>query len=381
MRQNFFEKGRTLLARLTIKELYALIKSTDAYKALPAKVSNQVVKQIIHDWKAWKEAVIAYRQDTTKFLGEPKIPKYKHKALGRNLLTYDVQSIGQRGKNKNNGLLVLSQTNITVNTAAKDVIEVRVVPSTASYVVEVVFEKPVSLAELSLKLVAGIDLGLDNLATLVSNKPGFRPILVDGKKLKSINQGYNKRKAHLQSKLAQGKHSSKQIQQITYKRNKRVDNYLHLTSRLIVNRLVEEGIGKLVIGQNESWKQKIELEKKNNQNFVNIPHTKLIDTIAYKAQLVGIEVVVTEESYTSKTSFLDLEPVGKHESYQGRRVKRGLFKSAIGTLINADVNGAFNIIRKVSGNEPFLEVSDRVEVFAVSPVRVSPVRKPTRKVS
>jgi putative transposase len=184
-------------------------------------------------------------------------------------------------------------------------------------VVEVVFEKPITITELNPKLIAGIDLGLDNLVTLVSNKPGLRPILVDGKKLKSINQGYNKRKAHLQSRLAQGKHSSKQIQQITFKRNKRVDDYLHLTSRIVVNRLVEEEIAKLVIGQNQSWKQEIELGRINNQSFVNIPHAKLIEMITYKAQLVGVEVVVTEESYTSKTSFLDLEPVGKQESYPG----------------------------------------------------------------
>jgi len=370
-----------LSARLNIKELYALVKSTDAYKAMPAKVSNQVIKQVLHDWTAWKESVLAYRESPTKFFGEPRIPKYKHKTLGRNLLTYDVQSIGQKGNQKNNGLLVLSQTNITVQTQAIDVIEVRVVPSTASYVIEVVHERSVTLAELNPKLIAGIDLGLDNLAALVSNKPGFKPILVDGKALKSINQGYNKRKAHLQSKLEKGKYSSKLIQQITYKRNKRVDDYLHKTSRMIVNLLVEVGIGKLVIGHNQEWKQSIELGKRTNQNFVNIPHAKLIEMITYKAQLFGLEVVVTEESYTSKTSFLDLEPVGKHESYQGRRVKRGLFKAASGILINADVNGAFNIIRKASGNEPFLEVNDRVGVFAVSPVRVSPVRKPTDKVS
>jgi putative transposase len=293
---------------------------------------------------------------------------------------YDNQSIGQRGKNKNNGLLHLSQTNIVVQTRALDVVEVRIVPRVASYVIEVVYEKPLMLAELNPKLIAGIDLGIDNLAALVSNKPGFVPTLVDGKHLKSINQGYNKKVAQLKSKLPGPSQTSKRIQQITFKRNKQVDDYLHKSSRLIVNRLVDSGIGTLVIGKNLNWKQEVELGKKTNQTFVSIPHARLIEMMTYKAELVGIKVVITDESYTSKTSFLDLEPVEKRESYQGKRMKRGLFRASKGALINADVNGAFNIIRKVSGNEPFNEASNRVEVFAVSPVRVYPVRKTIRKV-
>ncbi len=380
MRQNFFEKGRHLNDRLTIKELYAVLKPTEAYRALPAKVSNQVLKQVIHDWTAWKEATVAYFEDRSQFQRPPQIPKYKHKTCGRNLLVYDNQSIGQGGKKKNNGLLHLSQTDVVVQTGALDVVEVRVVPRTASYVIEVVYEKPVSLAELNPKLIAGIDLGIDNLAALVSNQPGFVPSLVDGKYLKSINQGYNKKVAQLKSKLQCPCQTSKRIQQITFKRNKRVEDYLHKASRFIIDRLVEARISQLVIGKNPNWKQEVELGKKTNQTFVSIPHAKLIEMISYKAELVGIKVVVTDESYTSKTSFLDLEPVEKRQSYQGKRVKRGLFRASNGVLINADVNGAFNIIRKVSGNEPFSEVSDRLEVFAVSPVRVSPVRKTTQKV-
>ena len=158
--------------------------------------------------------------------------------------------------------------------------------------------------------------------------------------------------ARLQSQLETGKYTTRQIQQITLKRNKRVENYLHQTSSLIVKRLVDEQIGQLVIGKNEKWKQNVELGKKTNQTFCSISHAKLIDTIAYKAQLVGIEVTVTEASYTSKCSFLDLEAIGKQESYQGKRVFCGLFRSVEGTLINADVNAALKIIRKVSPNSP-----------------------------
>lgn len=203
MRQNYFDKGRHLSDSLTLKELYSVLKPAEAYKALPAKVRARIIKQVIYDWSACQEATLAYLDDSSKFRYLPQIPKDKHKTCGRNVLVYDNQSIGQRGKNKNNGLLHLSQTNIVVQTRTLDVVKVRVVPRVASYVIEVVYEKPVSLAQLNPKLGAGIDLGIDNLATLVSNKAGFVPTLVV-EYLKSINQGYNKKVAFIKSKL-QGK--------------------------------------------------------------------------------------------------------------------------------------------------------------------------------
>ncbi|MEG4331199.1 transposase [Microcoleus sp. AT9_A2] len=379
-RQHFFDSGSKVGSARSLKQLYAILKTTADYKSLLAKISNQVLKQVIHDWEAWKKSIKAYYRDIHQFSSPPLIPKYKHKNCGRNLLIYDNQSIGQRGKNKNNGLLHLSQSDIIIATKAQDVIEVRIVPATATYVVEVVYEKPVTLVDLNPQLIAGIDLGIDNLVALASNKPTFTPTLYDGKHLKSINQGFNKRRAFLQSKLEKGKNTTPQIQQIIFKRNKRVENYLHQTSSLIVKRLVDAQIGQLVIGKNVGWKQNLQLGKKTNQTFVAIPHAKLVEMITYKAELVGIKVTVTEESYTSKCSFLDLEPVGKQESYQGKRVKRGLFRSGNETLINADVNAALNMIRKVNGNSPFEECSNRIEVFAVSPVRVSPVRKEPQKI-
>ncbi|MGB7711856.1 MAG: transposase [Microcoleus sp.] len=373
MRQHFFKSGSRVGAGLNLKQLYAIVKSTNDYKSLPAQVSNQVLKQVIHDWSAWQKTLGAYYRESHLFSARPKIPKYKHKTCGRNLLIYDRQSLGQRGKKKNNGRLHLSQTDIIIATKAQDVIEVRIVPKTANYIVEVVYEKPVTLVDLNPKLIAGIDLGIDNLVGWASNKPTFTPTLYDGKHLKSINQGFNKRLAFLQSQLEKGKYTTRQIQQITLKRNKRVENYLHQTSSLIVKRLVDAEIGQLVIGKNVKWKENLELGKKTHQIFVAIPHAKLIEMIAYKAELVGIKVTVTEASYTSKCSFLDLEPVGKQESYQGKRVFRGLFRSVRGTLINADVNAALNMIRKVSVNSPFQGCSNCLEVLAVSPVRVSPV--------
>ncbi|MEG4962305.1 MULTISPECIES: transposase [unclassified Microcoleus] len=381
MRKHFFKSGYQVGCARSLKSLYAILKPTADYKSLPAQISYQFFKQVLHDGDAWKKSIMAYSRDVHQFLFLPKIKKNKAKICARNLLIYDNQLIGKRGENKNNGLLHLSQGDIIIVTKAQEVIEVRIVSATASYVVEVVYKKPVTLVDLNPQLIAGIDLEIDNLVVLTSNQLTFTPTLYDGKYLQLINQCFNKRRAFLQSKLDQGKYTARQIQQITFKRNKGVKNYLPQTSSLMVKGLVDEKIGQLVIGKNVAWKQNLALAQKTHQTFVVISYAKLREMIAYKAELVGIEVTVTEESYTSKCSFWDLEPVGKQESYQRKRVKRGLFRSLNQTLINSNVNAALlNMIKKINGNSPFEECRNRIEVFAVSPVRVDPVRKEPQKV-
>jgi putative transposase len=171
---------------------------------------------------------------------------------------------------------------------------------------------------------------------------------MNGRPVKSVNQYYNKKRARLQSTLKGNRKTSNNLEKLTNKRTRKIDAYLHTASRRIIDLLVSEGIGTLVIGKNEQWKQETNMGKRNNQNFVSVPHARFIDLLTYKAELVGIRVVLTEESYTSKCSFLDDEEIGKHEHYEGKRIKRGLFRSQFGRLINADVNGAYNIIRKVA---------------------------------
>ena len=197
------------------------------------------------------------------------------------------------------------------------------------------------------KRYAAIDLGLNNLATVGSNV--VKPFIINGKPLKSINQYWNKEKARLQSHLKGNKKTSKRIESITNKRNNKVKDYLHKSSRKIVNFLVSNNISTLIIGYNEEWKQNINLGRTNNQTFVNIPFYTFIQQLEYKCKLEGINFLITEESYTSKCSFLDNESVEKHESYLGKRIKRGLLRSAEGKLINADLNGSLNILKKVVG--------------------------------
>ena len=258
---------------------------------------------------------------------------------------------------------------IKIPTKVDNIVEVRLVPRATCYVVEIVYYKQ-EQQRASSHYVAGIDLGLTNLVALTSNQPGFRPILINGRPLKSVNQFYNKTKAELQTQLDGERKTSKRIQSLTAYRNRYVDNYLHNTSRKVVNLLQESEIGILVIGKNENWKQNLNIGQRNNQSFTQIPQAKLIDQITYKCQLAGINVVVTEESYTSKTSALDLETPRKHNTYLGKRVKRGLFQSQSGVKLNADVNGSLQITRKVFPNAYTVE---GIASAAVAPLKVTPL--------
>src|SRR5215469_9092148 len=191
-------------------------------------------------------------------------------------------------------------------------------------------------------LIASIDIGVNNLAAITANKSGFTPLLVNGRPLKSINQYYNKRRAKMQAKLPKDQYNSRALDEVTDARQRAIISYLHTASRAIIDLLVKEGIGTLVIGKNMGWKQEANMGRKNNQSFVFIPHARFIDMLTYKAELVGIQVITIEESHTSKCSFLDLEPLGHHDRYLGKRVKRGLFVASTGQAINADVNASYN---------------------------------------
>ena len=199
-----------------------------------------------------------------------------------------------------------------------------------------------------------IDLGVSVLAALTSNKPGFIPRLVSGKPIKSCNQYYNKQRAHSQKKLAKAnRFTSRQLDRITTKRNRRIVHELHTASRRIIDVLVSEGIGTIVIGKNPLWKQEVEMGKRNNQAFVHIPHARFIEMLTYKAEMVGIRMVITEESYTSQASFLDRDPLPVYDParieaprFSGRRERRW-YRASGKRIIHADVNGSYNIGRKV----------------------------------
>jgi len=353
VRQSYIHHGEYL----NYNEVQRRMQLHEAYKALPAKVSQQVLMQLHHDWASFFKACEAYNLDPSKFTGRPKLPKYKHKTEGRNILVYTLQAIrgGQSKQGLKRGIIRPSQLPIEVQTKQKDIDQVRIVPRKGFYVVEVVYEKEVKQADVNPAYYAGIDIGMNNLVALTSNKPHFKSIIVNGRPVKSINHFYNKRKAELQQQLGHTG-TTKRMERMTNTRNWRINQYMHTVSRRIIDLLVKEGISTLVIGKNDAWKQEANMGKRNNQHFVQIPHARFIAMLTYKAELVGITVEVTEESYTSKASLLDLDPLPVHDSnngdekhtFSGKRIKRGLYRASDGRKLNADINGSGNIIRKVA---------------------------------
>lgn len=334
---------------ISYAELDALMKHNPDYCALPRKVSQWVLKQLHHDWVSFFAARNEWEAHSEKFKGRPMLPQYKHKAEGRNLLTYTDQAVSRR-MFKQKGIIQPSQLDLTIHTQQTSFDQVRIVPRKGYYVVEVVYTIPIRAVDVDPQRVAAIDIGLDNLATVTSNQPDFVPLLVNGRPLKSINHYYNQERARLQRHLKDDRKTSRRLEALTNKRNRRVNTYLHLASRRLIDTLVQHHIGTLVIGKNKGWKQNINLGDRTNQNFVQIPHARFISMLTYKAEQVGITVVLTEESYTSKCSFLDRQSIGKHEVYAGKRIQRGLFRAHDDRLINADVNGAYNILRKAIPN-------------------------------
>jgi len=353
IRQSFIHEGKYL----PYAEIFHRLKQHDCYQALPRKVSNSILIQLHKNWMSFFEAFKAYQEDPSPFTGRPKLPKYKEKEKGRNILLYDKQALGKRAFQKT-GKLVPSGLPIEIATKITDwekMAQVRMVPRVDGYMVEVVYEQEEQQqAEVDGKLVAAVDLGVNILAALTSNKPGFVPRLVSGKPIKSVNQQYNKRRAQHQSRLSQeNRFTSRHLDRVTTKRNRRVDSYLHTASRRIIDLLVAEGIGTLVIGKNPLWKRCANMGRKNNQQFVQLPHARFIDQLTYKAQLVGIKVVIQEESYTSKASFLDSDPLPTYQAnrtekpiFSGTRIARSWYRASDGTVIHADINGSFNILRK-----------------------------------
>jgi putative transposase len=195
---------------------------------------------------------------------------------------------------------------------------------------------------------------VNNFVTITSNT-GLKPVVINGRIIKAINQYYNKQLAHYKAILKKetGKDWSKRQDKLTTKRNNKIKDFIHKTSRFVINYCIENNIDTIVIGNNKNWKQEIELGKKNNQNFVQIPFSMLIKQLSYKAQDIGIEAIVKEESYTSKASFIDNDSIPEFEEectkkhiFSGKRIQRGLYRSLNGILINADVNGSYNIIKK-----------------------------------
>lgn len=370
VRKEFVETRKWLRYQDLDRLLKADLEFPD-YRNMPtAQSAQQVLRLLETNWKSFFNSIKDWSKNKDKYSGKPKLPKYKPRD-GKMVLSLTNQQVKVKGDllhfpNSFCGFTVKPRC-VTLDNFEK-INQIRLVPTNQTFCLEVVYSISVESDLLSDNgRYMSIDLGLDNLATVVTNI-GINPIIINGKGLKSDNQYYNKKKAHYQSVANQmnNQHYTNRLYRLTQKRNLKVEDYLHKVSRYLVDFALEHQINTIVIGNNKNWKQSSSLGKVTNQAFVSIPHQKLIDKIWYKAQLCGIQVILTEESYTSGTSFLDDELPQKEFYNKERRIHRGLFVSNKGFKINADINAAFQIMKKVFPNV----FTDGIEGVVLHPVRV-----------
>jgi putative transposase len=359
IRQEFFENAKNgdyfPPDLLYLKQLYPIIQNSNEYLSLTLKVSQLVIQQVIHDWTSYYAALKEYYKNCSKFTGQPNIPKYKHKKEGRNICVYNIQAISKTKLKEN--ILQLSQTNIQIKTKVNTTLIKQVVIKPVNkerYLILVIYENDkITTNNLNFNNIIAIDPGVNNFVSLTSNVRNYIPKIINGRGIKAFNQYYNKKKAEFQKQLTKGQTTSRKILNLGNKRNNHLNYKFHLISNYVINQCLENNVGTLVFGHNEFQKQEINLGKQNNQNFVQIPYVLLINILKYKCYNHGINFIITEESYTSKSSFIDNDilPVcekDKHYSFSGKRIKRGMYQTKNKSLINADVNGSYNIIKKVN---------------------------------
>jgi putative transposase len=344
-----------------------IFKKEDVFRRLPSNVAQQCLKSADQDWKSFFKGLKAYNKNPSKFLGRPQIPKYKKKD-GRSVATYTWVGLRRKGDR-----IYFTNSDMYIQTKRQEKIQqIRIVPVSNIYKAELIYKKEIPEIEKKHQKILGIDIGLDNFATCVNNV-GQRPIIINGKALKSINQYYNKKKAKLQSYIKNG--MSNKLYKLVQKRNNKIKYTIHCYSKFIVDYCLALDIDTIVIGNNPEWKQELSLGKRNNQNFTQIPFEMFIGQVQYKGKENGIDVIITEESYTSGTSFIDGELPVKSNYDKSRRISRGLFRGNDGIVINADVNGSYQIVRKVFPNA-FDELKvNGIEGVDCHPIRVTPYKQ------
>ena len=341
IRQKFIESGEYLNYYDMNKEF----KTHENYKLTFSQPANCTLRLLDKNWKSYFKAIKDWKEHPDKYLGMPKLPKYLPKdgrfpwMIPNNQLVYDYEKSTIYIRNRH-----MNDYDWHCRCLGRP-IQVRFIPHGNHYTMEIIYEIEIEDIDKDMvsERIAAIDIGVDNLVTMTNNIMES-PIIINGKPLKSINQQYNKQKAKMQSDLMKrnGQHWSNKLETLSYKRNQRIKNYMHNASALIIKWCVEHNIDTLVVGKNDTWKQ----EKKHMQNFTSIPYEMLLGQLQYKCENAGIKYIEVNEAYTSGTSYLDNEAPIKENYNKERRIQRGLFQ-AKNMLINADVNGSLQIMRKV----------------------------------
>lgn len=362
-RQSYFEhKSNPDVPVLSWAEIDKSLRKQghDDIRALPSKVANAVLKNLGENISSfWKLVRLKNKGELNQ---KPKLPGYLHKTEGRYPVSFNYQTFGNKRGYNNELFLCPKGINLPIPTKVDNPKQVRIIPSHNNFIIEVIYNVEES-APKSTSKYAGIDLGVDNFATVTFSTQN-NPLIIKGLELKSINQGYNRLIAKAQSLLPGTCKTSKSIHRLWSRRSWILRTKIHQMTAFLATLFDEMRIEKVFIGENINWKQKLPFGKKVKQRFAYLPYETFIEQLQYKCKLRGITVITQEESYTSKASFLDNDDIPvyggtENPSFSGRRIKRGLYRSGDGRLINADVNGAYNIQRKgLMNNHQSLHLSN-----------------------
>ena len=362
VRQYYFETKlyRTWQSQVPI---FTKTKNPDFF-ALPSTLAGEVLMQV------GRQFIGFFNNKSNKKKG---IPKYKDKN-GYNVVTFPKRTISKQiefdeDKQIYTYTLCKKSYNLKIQSSKSNIKMVKFVYDEENDLIKCFKIYEVEQPELKKdnSRYFSIDPGLNNIVSIYNNI-GIRPLLYNGRPIKSINQYYNKTNAKLQSELPTNVKTSKKLKLLSFKRSNKIDYEMHKISSHIINEAVKNNISKIFIGNNKGWKNEINIGRRNNQNFVNIPHTKLFNQLLYKGLLNGIEVIFTEESYTSKASFFDKDYLPKYgesdnHKFSGRRISRGLYKDSKGNLWNADLNGGGNIMRKISDKAAYKGIRKTKELM------------------
>lgn len=357
IRQSFFEreksenkKNHQTLSWIDLTAKFRKDKQIDML-ALPSKVSTNILRMLGANMSSYYRLLKHfYDKSNARVTHKPSLPRYLHKTKGRYVVEFNSQTISNKRGINNEIILCPKDLCLTIPSKIEKPQCVRIVPRLGVFAIEVIYE----VKESPLKHTnnfAAIDLGIDNLASVTFSN-GVNPLLINGQKIKSINQGYNRLIAKAQSKLPVNQRTSKHIHRLWRNRSMKLQSELHKITSFLSQYFDEISIEKVFVGKNVNWKQNMSLGKKTNQTFVQIPFNTFISQLRYKCLLKGIEVIEQEESYTSKASFVDNDEIpiyGKinyEPQFSGKRIRRGLYEAKDGFRINADVNGSYNILIK-----------------------------------
>lgn len=345
IRQEFTQNRQYIKYR----EINFNLKSHELYKSCMSQPANCVLRRLDKNWKSFFKAIKDWKEHKEKYNATPKLPKYLKKD-GRFVWEIPNNTCYIVGDELHFRIRKLQD--IKWRTKAKGrLLQVRFVPRGNDYVMEVVTEVEIEdKPKREISRVIGMDLGVNNFVT-ITNNIGEQPIIINGKGLKSINQYFNKKRAYLMGRTIHRNkiNWSNKLGRLTNKRFNKVKNFMHHASKFVIDYCRLNNIDTIICGLNNLWKQRVKLGS-NTQSFIFIPYNVFIKQLTYKCEEAGINFITTDESYTSGTSFLDNEEPIKENYNKKRRIKRGLFKSNNGALINSDVNGSLQIIKKVAPN-------------------------------